>query len=79
LLLQIDDLHRRVVPLEQEFGATLGTASRQIGALVLVVLPLSCALLLLAGVSLSRSQFRRDERMAATLRPRLPCPAGGAA
>jgi diguanylate cyclase (GGDEF)-like protein len=68
LLLQIDDLHRRVVPLEQEFGATLGTASRQIGALVLVVLPLSCALLLLAGVSLSRSQFRRDERMAATLR-----------
>jgi diguanylate cyclase (GGDEF)-like protein len=68
LLAQIDDLHRRVVPLEQEFGATLGTASRQIGALVLIVLPLSCTLLLLGGVSLSRSQLRRDERMAATLR-----------
>jgi GGDEF domain-containing protein len=67
-LAQIDDLHRRVVPLEQQFGATLGTASRQIGALILILLPLSCALLLLAGVSLSRSQLRRDARLADTLR-----------
>jgi diguanylate cyclase (GGDEF)-like protein len=68
LLAHVDGLHHRVVPLEQEFGATLGTASRQIGALVLIVLPLSCALLLLAGVSRSRAQFRRDARMATTLR-----------
>ena len=67
-LAQIDALHRRVVPLEQEFGATLGTASRQIGALVLIALPLFCAVLLLAGVSRSRAQLRRDERMATTLR-----------
>jgi diguanylate cyclase (GGDEF)-like protein len=68
LLAQIDDLHVRVVPMEMEFGATLGTASRQIGGIVLVVLPLGCALLLLAGVSRSRAQFRRDERMAGALR-----------
>ena len=65
LLAQIDDLHRRVVPVEEEFGATIGMASRQIGQLLLVVLPLGCALLLLAGVSRSRAQLRRDARMAA--------------
>ncbi len=68
LLADVEALHQRVVPMSEDFGATLGTASRQIGALVLLVLPLSCALLLLAGVSLSRSQFRRDERMAGALR-----------
>jgi hypothetical protein len=68
LLAQIDDLHQRVVPLEEEFGATLGTASRQIGGIVLVVLPLGCALLLLAGISRSRAQFRRDQRMGNALR-----------
>jgi diguanylate cyclase (GGDEF)-like protein len=68
LLARVDDLHRGVVPVVEEFGATLGTASRQIGALLLIVLPLSCALLLLGGVSLSRFQLRRDERMATALR-----------
>ncbi len=68
LLTRVDELHRRVVPMEQEFGATLGTASRQIGQLLLIVLPLGCAVLLLAGVSRSRAQLRRDERMASALR-----------
>jgi diguanylate cyclase (GGDEF)-like protein len=68
LVAQINELHRRAVPLAEEFGATVGIASRQIGRLVLVVLPLGCALLLLAGVSLSRNQFQRDERMAGALR-----------
>ncbi len=68
LLAHIDDLHQRAVPMEEEFGATLGTASRQIGTIVLVVLPLGCALLLLAGVSRSRAQLRRDQRMAGALR-----------
>jgi diguanylate cyclase (GGDEF)-like protein len=68
LLARVDDLHQRVVPVAQEFGATIGTASRQIGRLLLLVLPLGSALLLLAGVSRSRAQFRRDERMARALR-----------
>ncbi len=68
LVARLNELHRRAVPLQEEFGATVGTASRQIGRLVLVVLPLGCALLLLAGVSLSRNQFQRDERMAGALR-----------
>jgi diguanylate cyclase (GGDEF)-like protein len=68
LVAQINELHRRAVPLAEEFGATVGTASREIGQLVLVVLPLGCALLLLAGVSLSRNQFQRDERMTGALR-----------
>ncbi len=68
LLAQVDDLHLRVVPMAMEFGATLSTASRQIGGFVLLVLPLGCALLLLAGISRSRAQFRRDQRMAGALR-----------
>jgi diguanylate cyclase (GGDEF)-like protein len=68
LLAQIDALHQRAVPLEQEFGATIGLASRQIAQLLLVVLPLGCALLLLGAVSRSRAQFRRDERMDTALR-----------
>src|SRR3984957_10376835 len=42
LLARIDDLHRQAVPLEEEFGATVGAASRQIGKLLLIVLPLGC-------------------------------------
>jgi diguanylate cyclase (GGDEF)-like protein len=61
-------LHERAVPLEQEFGATIGIASRQIAQLLLVVLPLGCALLLLAAVTRSRAQLRRDARMEAALR-----------
>ena len=41
LLARIDDLHRRVVPVAAEFGATIGTASRQVGQLLLWVLPLA--------------------------------------
>jgi diguanylate cyclase (GGDEF)-like protein len=68
LLVHIDALHERAVPLEQEFGATIGLASRQIAQLLLVVLPLGCALLVLGAVSRSRAQFRRDARMDAALR-----------
>jgi diguanylate cyclase (GGDEF)-like protein len=68
LLARVDDLHRGVVPVAQEFGTTIGQASRQIGQLLLWVLPLGSALLLLAGVSSSRAQFRRDARMAGALR-----------
>jgi diguanylate cyclase (GGDEF)-like protein len=68
LLARVDDRHQRVVPIVEEFGATIGMASRQIAQLLLVVLPLGCALLLLAGVSRSRAHFRRDERMAGALR-----------
>jgi diguanylate cyclase (GGDEF)-like protein len=68
LLAQIDALHERAVPLEQEFGATIGLASRQIAQLLLVVLPLGCALLVLGAVSRSRAQFRRDARMDGALR-----------
>jgi diguanylate cyclase (GGDEF)-like protein len=68
LLARVDDLHQRVVPVAEEFGAAIGLASRQIGQLLLWVLPLGCALLLLAGVIRSRAQLRRDERMAGALR-----------
>ena len=33
LLARVDDLHQRVVPVAEEFGATIGMASRQIGQL----------------------------------------------
>src|SRR6202034_553952 len=68
LLAQVDTLHERAVPLEQEFGATIGLASRQIAQLLLVVLPLGCALLLLGAVSRARAQIRRDARMDGALR-----------
>jgi diguanylate cyclase (GGDEF)-like protein len=68
LLAQVDALHERAAPLEQEFGATIGLASRQIAQLLLLVLPLGCALLLLGAVSRSRAQIRRDARMDGALR-----------
>ena len=68
LLAELDALHERAVPLEQEFGATIGLASRQIAQLLLLVLPLGCGLLALAAVGRSRAQFRRDERVDAALR-----------
>lgn len=68
LIARIDDLHRRVVPLEQEFGEAIGTTSREIGLLLLFVLPLGCALLVMAGITLVRGQLERDERMAGALR-----------
>jgi diguanylate cyclase (GGDEF)-like protein len=68
LIDRVDDLHRRVVPLAQEFGESIGSTSREIGLLLLLVLPLGCGLLVLAGISLSRAQLRRDERMAGELR-----------
>ena len=68
LVARVDDLHRRVVPLEEEFGESIGTTSRDIGLLLLVVLPLGFVLLVIAGVTLSRVQLERDERMAGALR-----------
>ena len=68
LMAQVEDLHRRVAPLEQDFGESIGTTSREIGLLLLVVLPLGFGLLVLAGITLSRAQLRRDERMAGALR-----------
>jgi diguanylate cyclase (GGDEF)-like protein len=68
LVAQLDDLHERIVPLEEDFGATIGTAARQVETLALIVLPLGCGLLALAGISFARSQFRRDARMADALR-----------
>ncbi len=68
LLGRVEDLHRGVVPLAEDFRATLGTATREIETLVLIVLPLCCGLLLLASVILTRAQFRRDERVAGAMR-----------
>jgi diguanylate cyclase (GGDEF)-like protein len=68
LIDRVDDLHRRVVPLAQEFGESIGSTSREIGLLLLIVLPLGFGLLVLAGITMSRAQLRRDERMAGALR-----------
>ena len=68
LVARVDDLHRRVVPLEEDFGESIGTTSREIGLLLLFVLPVGSGVLVLAGVTLSRVQLERDERMANALR-----------
>ncbi len=67
LIAEIDELQRRVVPLEEDFGESIGITSREIGLLLLTVLPLGFGLLVLAGVTLSRTQLRRDERLAGAL------------
>ena len=68
LVARVDDLHRQAVPLEEDFGESIGNISHEIGLLLLVVLPLGFGLLVMAGVTLSRVQLERDERMAGALR-----------
>lgn len=68
LLAQADQLHVRVAPLEDEFSATLGEASRGLKTVLFGVLTLCAAGLALAGALIARANLKRSARLELALR-----------
>jgi diguanylate cyclase (GGDEF)-like protein/PAS domain S-box-containing protein len=68
LLDEVDRLNRELRPLEDEFSARLGAISRQVTAVLLVLLTAMAATLLAAAMLISRTMLRRTETAEAALR-----------
>ena len=68
LLGAAEHVHVRVAPLEDGFSAALGSASRKVTSLLLIMLSLCSVALVFLGIALVRGHLRRRERMAAALR-----------
>jgi PAS domain S-box-containing protein len=68
LLGAAEHVHVRVAPLEDGFSAALGSASRKVTSLLLVMLSLCSVALVFLGIALVRGHLRRRERMAAAVR-----------
>jgi diguanylate cyclase (GGDEF)-like protein/PAS domain S-box-containing protein len=68
LLDEAELIHLRVAPLEDEFSAALGHASRVVSSALLIFLTLCSTILVAIGAAISRITIRRSERMADTLR-----------
>jgi len=67
LLGAAEHVHVRVAPLEDGFSAALGSASRKVTGLLLIMLSLCSVALVFLGVALVRGHLRRSERMATAL------------
>lgn len=61
-------LHGRLGPLEEEFSAALGAASRRVTHLLLTVLAVCGISLVCLGIAIVRGVLKRNARMAADLR-----------
>jgi diguanylate cyclase (GGDEF)-like protein/PAS domain S-box-containing protein len=68
LLGAAERVHVRVAPLEDGFSAALGSASRQVTSLLLIMLSMCSVALVFLGIAIVRNHLRRSERMAAALR-----------
>jgi len=68
LLGAAEHVHVHVAPLEDGFSAALGSASRKVTSLLLIMLSLCSVALVFVGVAIVRGHLRRSERMAAALR-----------
>ncbi len=68
LLGAAERVHIRVLPLEDAFSAALGSASRRVTTLLLIVTSLFSVVLVCVGIAIARGHLRRSERMAAALR-----------
>jgi diguanylate cyclase (GGDEF)-like protein/PAS domain S-box-containing protein len=60
-------IHVRVLPLEDGFSGALGSASRRVTTLLLIVTSVCSVVLVCLGIAIVRGQLRRGERMAAAL------------
>src|SRR5581483_542782 len=60
-------VHVRVLPLEDAFSTALGSASRRVTNLLLIVTSVCSIVLVCLGVAMVRGQLRRSARMAAAL------------
>ena len=68
LLGAAEHVHVRVAPLEDGFSAALGSASRKVTSLLLIMLSLCSVALVFLGIAIVRGHLRRGERMTAALR-----------
>jgi diguanylate cyclase (GGDEF)-like protein/PAS domain S-box-containing protein len=68
LLGTAERVHVRIAPLEDGFSAALGSASRKVTSLLLIMLSLCSVALLVLKIAIVRGHLRRSERMAAALR-----------
>ncbi len=68
LLEAAEHVHVLASPLEQGFSGALGSASRRVASLLLIVLAICGASLVCFGVIIVGGHLRRSERMAAALR-----------
>ena len=68
LLDQAERVHVIVGPLEDGFSASLGSASRQVANLLLIMSTGGGAALVCLGIAIVRGHLRRSERMASALR-----------
>ncbi len=64
---EIEAIHRRVAPLEDQFSATIGAICRSVARMLLLVLSASGLVLLLIGGVISRNFLRRAELIEAAL------------
>ena len=67
ILARIDDVNRRLTPLEVGFSTTLGEAARQTQMILEVALVVAAALLVVVGVGVSWRIVRRSEEAEAEL------------
>jgi diguanylate cyclase (GGDEF)-like protein/PAS domain S-box-containing protein len=68
LLAAAERVHVRVAPLEDGFSAALGSASREVTSLLIIVTSLFSVTLVVVGIAIVRGHLRRSERMEAALR-----------
>jgi diguanylate cyclase (GGDEF)-like protein len=67
LLAAAEAVHQRVVPLELDFSAALGDASRKLNRLLCIFLAACSVLLAAAGTAISHTNLERGERLAKEL------------
>ncbi len=67
ILVHIDDVNRRLTPLEEAFSSTLGEASRRTQTILEVALVLTAMLLVILGAAMSRRMLRASENLEAQL------------
>jgi diguanylate cyclase (GGDEF)-like protein/PAS domain S-box-containing protein len=63
LLASAEQIHIRVAPLEDDFSTSLGNTSRQVLALLSIILTLCITVLVGIGAAISRITIRRNERI----------------
>jgi diguanylate cyclase (GGDEF)-like protein/PAS domain S-box-containing protein len=68
LLASVEQIHREVAPMEDEFSTSLGIASRQALNLLTAILAVCSVIMVGIGASISRNMIRRGERIAQALR-----------
>ncbi len=67
ILVRIDDVNRRLTPLEVAFSTTLGEASRRTQAILEAALVLAATLLMIVGIGVSRRMLRTSDALEAQL------------